>query len=137
VQLVGSGDEADVVIGAAEDIQVVELALLPRWLGNAVSVGTALHDTSNAVTETLADFGEHGLAATVFDDIVEECGDGLVFVTTGLEDEGSNGHQVRDVGDPGFLASLGGVLFRSEEKGLVEAGTEFGAERHGRFRLLA
>jgi hypothetical protein len=36
----------------------------------------------------LADFGEHGLSAAVFDDVVKEGGDGLVFIASGFEDQG-------------------------------------------------
>jgi hypothetical protein len=89
----------------------------------------------DTVAKTLADFGKHGMTPAVFNDVVEEGGDGLVFIASGLEDKSRDGHEMRDVRDRGFLARLMRVLFGGEEEGFVEAWTEMGSGGHQRFGL--
>ena len=47
-----------------------------------------------------------GLAALVFDGVVQEGGDGGVFVAAPLQDRGGHRHQVGDVGDVVAFAGL-------------------------------
>jgi hypothetical protein len=130
VKFVGRGDEARVVVGVGEMGEVVELALLPWRLGNRVGVGAAFDDASDAIAEAVAELGEHRFAPAVFDNVVKQGRDGLIFIASGFEDERGDGHEVGDVGDARFLAGLGGMLFGGEEKRFVEAGSEMWSRRH-------
>ena len=97
-------------------------------------------DRARAMAETLqqqalADFGEHGMAAAVFDNVMEKGGDRLVFVASGFEDQGGDGHEMGDVRDGDFLTRLMRVLFGGEEEGVVKARSE--VVRHRRCKLRA
>jgi hypothetical protein len=124
VKFVRRGDEARVIVGVGEMGEVVEFALLPRRLGLGIGVGAAFDDAGDAITETLADLGEHRVTAAVFDDVVEESGNGLVFIAPGFEDERRHGHEMGNVRYAGFFAGLGGVLFGGKDEGFVEASCE-------------
>jgi hypothetical protein len=43
-----------------------------------------------ALAKAAADFLKHGSAATVFDDVVQERGDGKIFITSGFEHQAGN-----------------------------------------------
>jgi hypothetical protein len=70
----------------------------------------SLHPRTASATraaEALLDLGEDWLSTAVLCGIVEQAGNGLVFVPSGLDDQRRDAEQVRDVGD---IAPLPGLL---------------------------
>jgi hypothetical protein len=124
VELVGSTYEANVVAGFTQEREKVELALFPGRLGDRVCVGAPLHYRGDTITEARANFFEHRMAATIFDDIVQQAGDGLVFVASSLEDQRGHRHQVRNVRHTRALAGLASVLFGGKIECFAETWAE-------------
>jgi hypothetical protein len=58
----------------------------------------------------------------IFHGIVQQCGDRLIFVSAMFQDDGSDGQQVRNVGDsPRSFAELIAMETGGESEGLAEA----------------
>jgi hypothetical protein len=66
-------------------LEIVFFALPPWRLGIEVGIGATFYNMSDAVAEAAANFLEHRRAAAVFDDIVQEGGDGKIFIASGFE----------------------------------------------------
>jgi len=62
--------------------------------------------------------------AAVFDDIMQERRNGLVFVTPGFEDQGRYAQDVRDIGDVAAFARLSAVLLGGVDQGIFKAGAQ-------------
>jgi hypothetical protein len=66
-------------------LEIVFFALPPWRLRIEVGIGATFYNMSDAVAEAAANFLEHGRAAAVFDDIVQEGGDGKSFIASGFK----------------------------------------------------
>ena len=97
------------------------LALAPRRLRRRVAVGAAVDDGRHRGSEAAEDFGPRRRAALVFDRVVQQRGDGRVFVGAVLQHNGRRRQQVRDVRRTGQLASLLGVQRGGEGEGFGES----------------
>jgi hypothetical protein len=124
VELVGGGDQAHRSWGRAQVLEVRLLARAPGGLRRDVGVRARCHDVGDDGAEAAADGSEGLRAALVLDRVVEEGGDGLVFVAAVLEDEGGDGQEVGDVRGGGALAQLPGVQLGGVDEGVFEAGGE-------------
>ena len=103
------------------------LASSPRWLWRDIGVGTVEDDLGDAVSKPLSNAGESRLTASVFDRIVQQCGDCFVLVSTVFEDQPRHGQQVRDVWNLGPFANLIGM----RDGGVGQRLREARSERHG------
>ena len=90
VQFVGSRNQASVGIGGAEMPDVVFFALPPGRFGIEIGIGATVNHVSYALTKAPADFLKHGRAATVLNHVVQEGGDGKIFIASGFEHQASD-----------------------------------------------
>ena len=90
VQFVGNGNQSDICVRVLQMLEIVFLALPPRWLGIEISIGAAVDHVSYALAEAAADFSKDRDAATIFDNVVQERGDGKIFITSCFEHEAGN-----------------------------------------------
>ena len=86
VELIGRAHQADIVTGLTQEREIVDLALFPGRFRDRVGVSAALNDRCDAISETCANLFEYRMTAAIFDDIVQQSGDGMVFVPSSLED---------------------------------------------------
>ena len=82
----------------------------------SVGIGAAVDYVGDALAKAAADFFQHGSASAVFDDVVQERGDGEIFVAPGFEHKRGDAHQMGDVWDRRCFARLAGMHFCCEEK---------------------
>jgi hypothetical protein len=75
----------------------------------------------DAIAKAAPDFFKHRVAPAIFDHVVQEGSDGLVFASAGFEHKRGDTHQMRDVGDVGSLAFLASVFFSRVEERFVKA----------------
>ena len=121
VQFVGGGNQASVGIGCAEMPDVVFFALPPGRFGIEIGIGAAVHDVSDAVAEAATNFLQHGGAATVFYDVVQERGDGKVFIASGFEHQARDTQEMCNVGYGRAFAVLAGVFAGGKQQGSFKA----------------
>jgi len=110
-------------------LEVAFLTLSPWWLGIEIRIGAAVHHMSHALAKAAADLLKHGSAATVLDDVVQEGGDGKIFIASSFEHQTGDAQQMRNVGDGGALASLARVLADREEQGSLKTWAKFQCRR--------
>ncbi len=79
VQFIAGGNKANGVRSRGEVVNVGLLAGLPRRFGGNVSVSAAFDDGGDGRPKALADLVAGGDAALVFDRVVEESSDRLIF----------------------------------------------------------
>lgn len=132
VELVGSRDEVNGLIGGGEMAEVTLLALAPRGFGFAFGIATGEDNGKDTVTEAGAD-GFAMVLAVVLDDIVEEGGDGFLLVGAIFEGDGGDGEQVGKVGDAALFPNLGRMRLGGVGHGFDEAGRQ----RHGEYSATA
>src|SRR6266567_6324733 len=89
-------------------------ALAPWRLGIDVRIGAALDNVGHAISKPAADFLQHWRSAAVLNHIVQQRGNGTIFVAASLEHQGRDSHQVRNIGNSRCLPSLPRVLFSGE-----------------------
>ena len=91
---------------------------------------SSLDDLSNARAETGFELGQASSLALVFEAVVQERGDGIVFGTAVFEHEGGNGEEVRDVGNVAALAHLIVVKAVRIHERVIKLNAEPGGLRH-------
>lgn len=107
--------KAHVCVCSSQMLQIIFFALPPGRLGIEIGVSASLDYMGDALPEAAANFLKHRRAATIFDNIVQECGDGQIFIASGFEHQAGHAQQMRDVRNSRGLASLSGMLAGSEE----------------------
>lgn len=83
--------------------------------------GTGIDELGDTIAELLVNLDAGGGPTLVFDRVMEEGGDGAVFVATVFKDEGGDAEEVADVGDGAAFAKLVGVEVGGVGEGLGEA----------------
>src|SRR5580693_2038525 len=100
VQFVGGGNQASVGIGSSQMRDVVFLALPPGRFGFEIGIGAAL------------------------DHVVQESGNGKVFIASGFEHQASYTQEMCNVGDGCALAVLTGVFAGREKQRPFKTGAK-------------
>src|SRR5690606_32492616 len=118
VELFAGHDEQDGVVGVDGVVQVRALAGVPVGAGGGRvglggagfggGVGAGDDDVDHGLVEQRADHAFVGRAA-VFDGVVEQAGDGLVFVAAVFDHQRRDAEHVAQVRDQRALAHLAGV----------------------------
>jgi hypothetical protein len=126
VDLVSKDDRQSVRRSNWKVPEVLFLALPPGRLGNTISIRAAFHNARYPFAEAPADLLEHSLSALVFHRIMKQRGDGLVFVSALLKDEGADTHQVGNVRDGRPLALLRGMQRSGVTESLLKAFSQSG-----------
>src|SRR5208283_2382645 len=133
MQFVGGGNQADVGVRSSQMLEVIFLTLPPWRFGSEIRIRAAIDHMGHALAKAAADFLEHGSAAAVLDNVVQEGSDGEIFITSGFEHQGRDAQEMRHVGDGFALAALAGVLAGSEQQGALKAWAKFRRRRFVRF----
>lgn len=101
--------------------QVRHLACSPRRLRPGVRVRAPEDDLGDTLTKLGTNDVQGRQASLVFDGVVKQRGDGLVLVAAGLDDQGRDAQQVREVGDIGAFADLLAVQARRKQERGIES----------------
>ena len=128
----GKGVIAVVSAGTSDIPAAEEAVVTAELMGNSVQhiydVGVAgihrLLTHRDALAKATADFLQHGCAAAILHHVVQQGGDGEIFIASGFEHERGDTHQMCDVRDGGGLARLAGVLICSELERSLETWPE-------------
>src|SRR5215208_7024052 len=110
---------------------VVLLALLPRGFGSDVRLRTGSHYTCRGHIEAVRKCCVGGVG--VFDSIMKQLGDHLVFRPPTLAHDGRHTQEVGDIGDTRPLANLVAVHIDCVQQGVVETL----AIRHGLYPAVS
>src|SRR5437868_879533 len=110
MKLIGGRDEAYVGTGLFQVLNVVFLALAPRWLRIAVAIRTALDYMGHTIAKAKAHFLKHGLAAAILDNVMQQGGNSEVFITPSFKNQGADTYQVSDIRYAGLFTGLCTVL---------------------------
>src|SRR5229473_4548572 len=96
--------------------QVVFLACPPGRLRIEIGVSASLNDVCSTFPESPPDFFQHRRSSAVFDDIVEQSGDGEVFVASRFQHQRRHAHQVRYIWNRRGFAPLSSMHLGGEQE---------------------
>ena len=113
-------------MGDLFDVGAFSFAPFPFFTRDFVRIRTAVDDMRDAAAEFFADFIEAREAALIFDGIMQQRRDDLIFTAAVLNDDGRNAEQVADIRLAFTLAALVQVQFRRVSKRLHETVCEDG-----------
>ena len=125
VQFVGGGYQASVGVGSSQMLEVVFFAITPGWFGIEIGVSAPVNYLRDAFAKAASDFLQHGRPATILDNVVQEGGDGKIFIASGFEHKAGDTQEMRNVGDGRAFAVLAGVFARGKEQRLLEAASKW------------
>ena len=108
-EFIGRRDQSNLLIFPGYTSDIVALAIKPGRFWLRISIGAAIYYVSHTLAKFLPDFAQPRQASLILDSIVEQCGDGHVFITAIFNNDGGNSQQVPNVRPLGALTNLTGV----------------------------
>jgi len=111
-QFVRSGDQPHSSVFSSYSPDVPAFPLEPGRFRLLVSIGTAIDDVSHALPEFSANFTQPGSATLVFHRIVQQGGNGHLFVPAVLDHGGRHTQKMPDIWTLRPFADLPPVEFR-------------------------
>jgi hypothetical protein len=99
-------------------------ALLPGRFGGSEGIAAFIYDLGDCAAKSLTDQSQRLFTALVFYGVVQQGGDGFVFIPTILQYESRYAHQMGDVWDFTRLAYVALVELVGEGEGFFEASAE-------------
>jgi len=97
VQFVSGRNQADICICGLQMLQVIFFALPPWRLGIEIGVSATFYYMSDALAEAAANFFKHRRATTILNNVMQESGDGQIFIASRFEHQTGNAQQMRNV----------------------------------------
>src|SRR5437016_13809168 len=92
----------------------------PWWLWHNLSIGTAIDNRYNHLTEAVANLLTCRSATLVFDGIVQQGRNSLVLVATILKNNTGHPQQMSNIWNIRPFTPLSGMQLRSKKQGLLE-----------------
>src|SRR5437764_2240388 len=87
-------------------LDVCSFSFQPRRFWALVRIGTTVNDAGHSIAKFLSDIPQPFRAAAIFRRVMQQCGDGFRFIRTVFKRDRSDAENMRDEGNPRFLAGV-------------------------------